>query len=325
MLNAGIGGGGDGRPVLVDFFHPQERALGELERVHLDLIHAREHGHKVASEQPEIMEVRQPRHQPVLGGAAFDGPQGADVRNEVAVREARTLGHTRAAGGELKHGGIVMLRGVAVVLLKIDDAGLRDEIFAGDERGPRPFEHVRQHGKGPLVGRIGHDGSLDCLPDVENLLRLHRIRFGRAHVGERRGQDAAKQASPKDFKERARSVHRKDQRRTGPEPAPIQHLRHLFGVAQQFGIALELLRGVSRRDMENAMFGIPGRRLLQNVDERAPKAVRDGSGSSLSSRKMVKQVRLYDRPRTPCPSPRRTWRPAMPASCPSSPVHCAGH
>ena len=104
--------------MLVDFFHPQERALGELERVHLDLIHARKHGHKVASEQAEIMEVRQPRHQPVLGGAAFNGPQGADVRNEVAVREARPLGHPRAAGGELKHGGIVMLRGVAVVLLK---------------------------------------------------------------------------------------------------------------------------------------------------------------------------------------------------------------
>ena len=116
--------------MLVDFFHPQERTLGELERVHLDLIHAREHRHEVASEQPEIMEVRQPRHQPVLGCAAFDGPQGADVRNEVAVREARALGHTRAAGGELEHGGIVMLRDVAVVLLEIDDAGLRDEVFA---------------------------------------------------------------------------------------------------------------------------------------------------------------------------------------------------
>ena len=271
MLDAGIGGGGDGAPVLVNFFHPQERTLSKLERVHLDLIHAREHRHEVASEQPEIMEVRQPRHQPVLGCAAFDGPQGADVRNEVAVREARALGHTRAAGGELEHGGIVMLRDVAVVLLEIDDAGLRDEVFAGYERGPRPFEHVRQHGKGPLVGRIGHDGSLDCLPDVKNLLRLHRIRFGRTHVGERRWQDAAEQASPKDFKERARSVHRKDQRSTGPEPAPVQHLRHLLGVAQQFGVALELLRGVPRRDMENAMFGIPGRRLLQNVDERARK------------------------------------------------------
>ena len=160
---------------------------------------------------------------------------------------------------------------ISVVLLEIDDAGLRDEVFAGYERGPRPFEHVRQHGKGPLVGRSGHDGSLDCLPDVKNLLRRQRSRFGRAHVGERRWHDAAEQASPKDFKERARSVHRKDQRRTGPEPAPIQHLRHLLGVAQQFGVALELLRGVPRRDMEKAMFGIPGRRLLQNVDERARK------------------------------------------------------
>mgnify|MGYP006914998032 CR=1 FL=1 len=39
------------------------------------------------------------------------------------MREARALGHTRTAGGELEHGGIVMLRDVAVVLLEIDDAG----------------------------------------------------------------------------------------------------------------------------------------------------------------------------------------------------------
>lgn len=80
--------------------------------------------------------------------------------NEVAVREARALGHTRAAGGELEHGGIVMLRDVAVVLLEIDDAGLRDEVFAGYERGPRPFEHVRQHGKGRSLDESATMGAL---------------------------------------------------------------------------------------------------------------------------------------------------------------------
>lgn len=80
--------------------------------------------------------------------------------NEVAVREARALGHTRTAGGELEHGGIVMLRDVAVVLLEIDDAGLRDEVFAGYERGPRPFEHVRQYGKGRSLDESATMGAL---------------------------------------------------------------------------------------------------------------------------------------------------------------------
>lgn len=61
----------------------------------------------------------------------------ADVRNEVAVREARPLGHPCAAGGELKHAAERHVAGCSG--RSPEKSTMRassDEIFAGDERPP---------------------------------------------------------------------------------------------------------------------------------------------------------------------------------------------